>query len=88
MDTCGAVLSLRTNKNFVGRRFKRFGVNLDISPKKAKCVVSLFRNVIHVICAYPMIRLKRCQHQDILLRIQYATVNDLNLEGLNSMSHL
>ena len=29
---------MRTNKNFVGRRFKRFGVNLDISPKKVQCV--------------------------------------------------
>ena len=46
---CGAVLLLRMNKNVVGRRFKRFGVNLDVSPKKAKCVVCLiFRNAIYV----------------------------------------
>ena len=43
---CGAVL--RMNKNFVGRRFKWYGVNLDVSPKKAKCVVCLFRNAIYV----------------------------------------
>jgi len=35
-------------QELVGRRFKRFGVNLDVSPKKAKCVVCLFRNAIYV----------------------------------------
>ena len=52
----------------MGIRFKRFGVNLDVSPKKAKCVVCLFRKCD--LCAYPMIRLKRCRYQDILLKIQ------------------
>jgi len=41
-------VELRTNKNFLGRRFKRFGVYLDVSPKKAKCVACLFRNAINV----------------------------------------
>ena len=30
------------------QKIKRFGVNLDVSPKKAKCVVCLFRNAIYV----------------------------------------
>jgi len=33
---------------YVGRRFKRFVVNLDVSPKKAKCVVCLFSYAIYV----------------------------------------
>ena len=64
---------MRTNKNFVGRIFKRFGVNLYFSPKKAKCVVCVFRNAI--LCAYPMIGLKRGRYQDILLKIQIPVCN-------------
>ena len=45
---CGAVLYMKTNKNCVDRRFKSFVVNLYVSPKKAKCVVCLFRNAIYM----------------------------------------
>ena len=37
-----------TLTNFVGIISKRFGVNLYVSPKKAKCVVCLFINAIYV----------------------------------------
>jgi len=33
MDTKRWSSTLRTNKNFVDRRFKRFRVNLDVSPR-------------------------------------------------------
>jgi len=36
------------NNNFVGKRYKSLGVNLNVSPKKAECAVCLFRNAIYV----------------------------------------
>ena len=69
---CGAVLWLRTNKNVVGRRFKRFGVNLDVSPK---CIVCLFRDTSYVHIPWQVWR-------DLVMWMTW------HLEGLNSMSQL